>query len=106
MASGEFQSLLWFCGQKFDMLLQENIPQWCTRFLSCAFTFIALSVSIFRAGAKRHPIWISFDVSWIVFPISNSFLFLAGHQCEWLEHRVNWTDTDVRGAVFEGIATF
>jgi len=47
---------------------------------ACIFTLILLSAWIFRDGAKRHPAWFSFGVSWIVFPISYSFLFLAGQQ--------------------------
>jgi hypothetical protein len=57
MASGEFQSLLWFCEQKFDMLLQENIPQWCTPFLPCRSLALVFSRSSFylRAFSAAAP---------------------------------------------------
>ena len=48
---------------------------------ACIFTLVLLSACAFRGGAKRHPIWFSFGVSWIVSPISYSLLFLAGRQC-------------------------
>lgn len=44
-----------------------------------AFAVIALSACIFR-GAKRHPIWFSFCISWIAFGISYTFLLFAGQQ--------------------------
>lgn len=46
---------------------------------ACAFAFIILSACIFR-GVKRHPMWFSFGISWIVFAISYSLMFLAGQQ--------------------------
>jgi len=44
-----------------------------------AFALIVLSACIFR-GAKRHPIWFSFCISWIAFGISYVFLLIAGQQ--------------------------
>ncbi|KDR72763.1 hypothetical protein GALMADRAFT_229024 [Galerina marginata CBS 339.88] len=44
-----------------------------------AFVLVVLSACIFR-GAKRHPIWFSFCISWIAFGVSYAFLLFAGQQ--------------------------
>ncbi|KAF9561180.1 hypothetical protein CPC08DRAFT_707612 [Agrocybe pediades] len=56
-----------------------------------AFAIIVLSACIFRQNAKRHPIWFSFCVSWILFGISYSFLLFAGQQFKLSPKRIPCT---------------
>ncbi|KAH9477545.1 hypothetical protein JR316_0009767 [Psilocybe cubensis] len=44
------------------------------------FALVVFSALIFRTAAKRHPIWFSFCISWIVFGVSYALLLVAGQQ--------------------------
>jgi hypothetical protein len=54
------------------------------------FVIIVLSACIFPSG-KRHLIWFSFSISWIVFGVSYSLLLFAGQQFKRTPARVPCT---------------
>ena len=68
---------------------------------ACIFTLILVSAWIFRSGAKRHSIWFSILIVFSYCPLLVNNGSALGRHCASRKR-----DTDIRGAVFVGIAIF